>query len=62
ESLLDNQSEDIKLARHFLDKSAAFMQELVDEKTSASLKDVSQVLKLGFHHLYSPDEVIHAIR
>lgn len=51
-----------KIALAFLEKSRDFMEELVQEKTAANLKDVSEVLKLGFHHLYSPDEVIHAIR
>jgi len=62
EKLSNDSSKDAKLALHFLEKSAQFMDELVQEKTASSLKDVSQVLKLGFHHLYSPDEVVHAIR
>ncbi len=62
EKLNSDSSKEAKLALHFLEKSAHFMDELVEEKTAHNLKDVSQVLKLGFHHLYSPDEVLHAIR
>lgn len=62
EKLASDNSKEAKLALNFLEKSAQYMEELVEEQTANSLKDVSQVLKLGFHHLYSPDEVVHAIR
>lgn len=60
-NLLKDSSEEAKIAVFFLEKSLSFMEDLVKEKVADHLGDVSQVLKLGFHHLYSPDEVLHAV-
>lgn len=44
------------LAARYLAASEKIAQELVDKEVAASLEDVGQVLKLGFFHLYGPEE------
>ncbi len=61
ENLAKDSSEEAKIAIFFLEKSAEFMEDLVKEKVAHKIEDVSEVLKLGFHHLYSPNEVLHAV-
>lgn len=59
-SLFQDSSKEAKLSKEYLEASLGFMEELVKNRTAQNLGDVSKVLKLGFYHLYSPDEVIHA--
>lgn len=47
------------LAQLWLQKDLLFMQELVQSGVAYTLNDVAAVLKLGFHHIYSPNEVIN---
>ena len=62
QQLQNDNSKEAELAIRFLEQSAHFMEELVDLKIANNIKDVAEVLKLGFHHLYAPNEVLYAIR
>lgn len=46
------------LAVRFLKRSSEIETMLVETGVASSIKDVSTVLKNGFYHLYSPDEVV----
>lgn len=58
EELFASKDQGAQLAVRFLKKSFEIESLLVETGVAASLKDVSTVLKNGFHHAYSPDEVI----
>ncbi len=47
-----------KLAKLYLNRSKEIVDELVAKKIAASQEDVGTVLKNGFFHLYSPEEVL----
>lgn len=46
-----------KIAIEFLDESMKIARSLVEKGTAYSLSDVSTVLKLGFMHLYGPEDL-----
>lgn len=48
-------------SKYWLEKSDEFMQELVQAKVAADLQAVSEVIKRGFFHLYTPNEVRHEL-
>lgn len=58
EQLFASQELGPKLAVRFLQRSSEIEALLVETGVASSRKDVSTVLKNGFYHLYSPDEVV----
>lgn len=58
EQLYASQEPGALLAVRFLKKSFEIETLLVETGVAASMKDVSTVLKNGFHHIYTPDEVV----
>lgn len=56
--LFASQDQGALLAVRFLRKSFEIQTLLVNTGVAASMKDTSTVLKSGFYHLYSPDEVM----
>lgn len=58
ESLFRENSPGASLAKYWLEKDVEFMYDLVQTGVAKEIKDVSEVLKLGFYHHYSPDEVL----
>lgn len=59
EELFASKDQGAKLADRFLKKSFEIESMLVMTKVAASIEDVSTVLKNGFHHAYTPDEVLN---
>lgn len=58
ENLAKSKDPDDVLAMRYLNHSKAIENLLVETKVAASIQDVGTVLKLGFHHLYAPHEVL----
>jgi 3-hydroxyacyl-CoA dehydrogenase len=54
-ALLCKKDHDSQITRQFLEHSAQISWGLVERGVAANIEDVSQVLKLGFHHLFGPD-------
>ena len=59
EALFKETSEGALLSKQWLAQSRLFMQQLVDGGTASSMKDVADVLKLGFYHIYTSNEIDH---
>jgi 3-hydroxyacyl-CoA dehydrogenase len=57
EMLKKNESEAAKMALLFLQKSADIADKLVSDGVANSINDIGTVLKKGFFHLYSPNEI-----
>ena len=58
EKLFSSKEQGCLLAARFLKRSFEIESLLVDTGVAATMKEVSTVLKNGFHHIYTPDEVV----
>lgn len=58
EKLFSTQDQGAVIAARFLKRSFEIETLLVETGVASSMKDVSTVIKNGFYHAYSPDEII----